>query len=136
MTSGGIQMKKSNTAERLKEIMTKRNLRQVDILELCKPFCAEYGVKLGKNDLSQYISGKASPKQNKLFILSKALGVSSAWLMGFDDVSNEESDHNQSTDKELKVALFGGDGEVTDEMWDEVKKFAQYIKSTYGNKED
>lgn len=129
-------MKKSNTAERLKEIMTKRNLRQVDILELCKPFCAEYGVKLGKNDLSQYISGKASPKQNKLFILSKALGVSSAWLMGFDDVSNEESDHNQSIDKELKVALFGGDGEVTDEMWDEVKKFAQYIKSTHGNKED
>lgn len=129
-------MKKSNTAERLKEIMTKRNLRQVDILELCKPFCAEYGVKLGKNDLSQYISGKASPKQNKLFILSKALGVSSAWLMGFDDVSNEESDHNQSTEKDLKVALFGGDGEVTDEMWDEVKKFAQYIKSTHDDKED
>ena len=27
-----------------------------------------------------------------------------------------------------KVALFGGGKEVTDEMWNEVKRYAQYIK--------
>ena len=31
-------------------------------------------------------------------------------------------------DETLKVALFGGDGEVTDEMWNEVKRYARYIK--------
>lgn len=129
-------MRKSNTAERLKEIMSRRNLRQVDILELCKPFCAEYGVKLGKNDLSQYISGKSAPKPNKLFILSKALGVSGAWLMGFDDYEENQNKKQEDTEKDLKVALFGGDGEVTDEMWEEVKKFAQYIKATHNGNDD
>lgn len=32
------------------------------------------------------------------------------------------------TDDDIKVALFGGDGEVTDEMWEEVKSFAEYVK--------
>ncbi len=31
-------------------------------------------------------------------------------------------------DQSLKVALFGGDTEVTDEMWNEVKRYAAYIK--------
>ena len=31
-------------------------------------------------------------------------------------------------DEELKVALFGGDGEVTEEMWQEVKRFVEFVK--------
>lgn len=30
--------------------------------------------------------------------------------------------------EELKVALFGGGAKVTDEMWDEVIRYAQYVK--------
>lgn len=77
-------MKKSTTSERLKEYMEKYNLKQVDILEKAKPFTAEYGVKLNKNDLSQYVSGKVEPGQEKVFILSKALDVDPAWIMGLD----------------------------------------------------
>lgn len=72
------------TAERLKTIMEDRNLRQVDILRLAKPFCEKFDVKLGRNALSQYLSGKVRPGQKKLTILGLALGVSEAWLMGFD----------------------------------------------------
>lgn len=64
--------------------MTERNLKQVDILNLATPFCQKYGIKLNKNDLSQYVSGKVEPGQNKLYILGQALNVSEAWLMGFD----------------------------------------------------
>lgn len=32
------------------------------------------------------------------------------------------------TDADIKFALFGGDGEITDEMYEEVKKFAAYLK--------
>ena len=53
-------MKKFTTADRLKEIMTKKKIKQVDILEACKPFCEKYNVKLQKNDLSQYVSGKVN----------------------------------------------------------------------------
>ncbi len=72
------------TRERLLEIMKERHLRQVDVLKLCKPYCAEYGIKIYKSELSQYISGKNEPKQKKLLILSKALNVSIPYLMGFD----------------------------------------------------
>ncbi len=72
------------TADRLKKIMSNRNLKQVDILNLCQPYCKKYGVKLAKNDLSQYVSGKAKPRQDKLTVLGKALNVSEVWLMGYD----------------------------------------------------
>ena len=83
-------MKVSNTSLRLKEIMSRRNIRQVDILNAAKPYCAEYGIKLEKNDLSQYVNGKVEPGQEKLTILGLALGVSETWLMGYDVPENRE----------------------------------------------
>lgn len=77
-------MKISNTAERLNEIMTEQSLRQVDILNKCIPYCKKYNIKLGRNDISQYVCGKVEPGQAKLSILSMALGVNEAWLMGYD----------------------------------------------------
>lgn len=64
--------------------MKKNNLRQKDILDLLEPFCKLYDVKFNKSDLSQYISGKSEPNQDKLYILSEALKVNVAWLMGYD----------------------------------------------------
>lgn len=84
-------MKTSNTAERLQYIMRERNYRQVDILEKCKPYCDRYNVKLGRSYLCQCIQGAFEPKQDKLHILSQALGVSEAWLMGFDVPMNGEA---------------------------------------------
>lgn len=81
---GGIFMKTSNTSKRLKEIMDTRGLKQVDILEMAKPYCQKYGIRLGRNDLSQYVSGKVTPGQEKLTILGLALGVTETWLMGYD----------------------------------------------------
>lgn len=77
-------MKSYTTSQRLKQIMSEKNLRQVDILRAAEPYCNKYNTKLGKNDLSQYVSGKVEPGQDKLTILGLALGVSEAWLMGYD----------------------------------------------------
>lgn len=77
-------MREFSTAYRLKQLMDERGLRQVDILKMCEPYCEKYDVKLGKNDLSQYVSGKVEPRQHKLSVLGMALNVSEAWLMGFD----------------------------------------------------
>lgn len=75
---------KVTTSERLKQIMTEKNLRQVDILNRAEPYCKKYGIKLNRNDLSQYVSGKVEPGQFKLSMLGLALNVSEAWLMGYD----------------------------------------------------
>ncbi len=83
-------MKISSTSARLKEIMNEKGLKQVDILIKAKPFCEKYGVRLGKNDLSQYINGKFEPGQEKLTILGLALDVNEAWLMGYDVEKSRE----------------------------------------------
>lgn len=90
-------MEKTNTANRLNQIMNERNIKQVDILRAAKPFCEKYGVKLAKNDLSQYVNGKVEPGQEKLTILGLALNVSEAWLMGFDVPMDRETKKEQPT---------------------------------------
>lgn len=59
-------------------------LQQADILRRAEPYCCKFGVKLTKPDLSQFCSGKVEPKQDKVYILSLAMGVNVAWLMGYD----------------------------------------------------
>lgn len=100
-------MKNENTAIRLRKIMSDRNLRQVDILNLTEPYCKKYDVKMNKSDISQYCSGKTEPNQDKLFILGMALNVSEAWLMGYDvpmERNNFEDQNLIRFDAELEEA--------------------------------
>lgn len=90
-------MKNANTSQRLKQIMSERNLRQADILQAAKPYCERYGIKLAKNDLSQYVNGKVEPGQEKLTILGLALNVNEAWLMGYDVQRERDSKEEQPT---------------------------------------
>lgn len=77
-------MKKHTTAERLKEAMELKGLRQADLIKEAQPYCKKLNVKLGKSIMSQYLSGNVVPGQDKITILSLALNVSEAWLMGYD----------------------------------------------------
>lgn len=86
-------MKATSTAERLQNIMKERNIKQSEIIEKAQPYCKKYGIKLGKNDLSQYVNGKVEPGQKKLSVLALALNVNEAWLMGYD-VPRERARNN------------------------------------------
>lgn len=77
-------MKVSSTAQRIREIMRERGLRQVDILQLAAPVSRKYNIDLTKGNLSMYVTGRVLPGQDKLLILAEALDVSEAWLMGYD----------------------------------------------------
>ena len=78
-----MNMRKKTTADRLREIMESRGLKQIDILELCAPICEREGLQLRKNDISQYVSGKVTPRRDKLAVLAEALAVSEVWLLGY-----------------------------------------------------
>ena len=56
--------------------------------------------------------------------ISSYLGVTVEELLG------EESQKPEVSEEDIKVALFGGDQEVTDEDWAQVKNFVDFIKST------
>ena len=97
-------MTKTTTSERLKQIMSEQGLRQADILERAKPYCEKFGLKLGRNDISQYVSGKVLPKQDKLTLLGYTLNVSEAWLMGYD-VSPSRDVHSNNQEKKPLINL-------------------------------
>lgn len=81
---------KISTGDRLKQLMNERNIKQVDIIAKTKPLSERTGIKISKTDLSQYINNKSEPRQDKLYILAKALNVNEGWLMGFDVPRNRE----------------------------------------------
>ena len=75
------------------------------------------------------------PRSATLSKIADYFGVTTDYLCGKENkkaptVSGERS----VSDDEIKFALFGGDGEITDEMYDEVKRFAAYIKQREANK--
>lgn len=87
-------MKTSTTAQRLKQIMDIRGLKQVDLFDLCFPVAQRYGIKINRSNISQYVNGIVEPNQDKLVVLSEALHVSPAWLMGYDEQGTSEAKSN------------------------------------------
>ena len=62
-------------ADRIKEALNMKGLKQSDLCRL---------TGIPKSAISQYISGAFEPKQDRIYLLSKALNVSETWLMGLD----------------------------------------------------
>lgn len=89
----------STTSDRLKQIMKEKNLKQIDILRLAEPYLKKYGIKLGSNALSNYVTGKVKPKQDKLTVLALALNVSESWLLGADVPMNTVNKHSTLIEK-------------------------------------
>ena len=89
--------KVSNTSKRLQEIMSERGLRQVDIINKCRPYADQYHILIKKAHISLYLKGTVEPNQGKLFILAKALNVSEAWLMGYDVARERQPSQDETT---------------------------------------
>lgn len=79
-----ISMKKCTISQRLKKIMNLMGIKQIDILNKAQPICEKLCIKMGSNDLSQYVTGKVEPSQKKLSVLAEALDTNEVWLMGYD----------------------------------------------------
>lgn len=67
---------------RLIKAMEVRGIKPVDLANL---------TGLSKASISQYINGVYEAKQKALYSLAKALGVSEAWLMGYDVSMDSDS---------------------------------------------
>lgn len=114
-------------AERIREGMEIRNLKQVDIVEK---------TGINKGALSSYLSGKYQPKQNNIYLIAKALDVNEAWLMGHDvpmervssSVSTSQDSISESTSKHKIEILARNLDELPDEDRDKlIKNFEDTI---------
>lgn len=119
---------KGKIAERLKQAIDERGLRQVDLLNLCQPYCEKYGVRIDKPDLSQWLSGRYAPSQSKLTILGLALGVSEVWLLGYD--VPKERDHIKIDVRELTSSEFEivrAARALPDDLLQSLVEYAEYL---------
>ena len=88
--------------------------------------CSACGIP--RASLSDYKNGrKKTLSADTLSRIADYFSVSIDYLVGSATPPADE--------QSLKVALFGGDTAVTDEMWNEVKRYAAFIKEREnGNK--
>ena len=69
-------MTQQTFAERLRQVMAERGLKQADLVHAA----ADCGKKLGKSQVSQYVSGKVEPRANVVALLAAILDVEEGWL--------------------------------------------------------
>ncbi|PTG08627.1 helix-turn-helix domain-containing protein [Staphylococcus chromogenes] len=118
---------KSKISARLKEAMKNKNLKQVDVVAKAKLLESEMGTKISKTDLSQYVNGKVTPGQNKLYVLAKILDVSEAWLLGYDVDDSRISDEKRSEINTLAAHL---DGDYTEEELAKIREYAEMVRKS------
>lgn len=89
-------------ATRIKKALSIRNMTQT---ELCSR------AKISKSSLSEYLSGKYVPRQDKVFILAQALDVDPVWLWGYD-VPMEKKEEPKEKSSPTELQLSEGDKEI------------------------
>lgn len=79
-----------------------------------------------KSTYCGYETEKRQPDVPKIKQLSEILGVPSDYLLETEKAPAHEGER-RATDEEIKFALFDGQP-VTDEQYEEVKRFAKYVR--------
>lgn len=75
------------------------------------------------------------PRYSTVLKIAEHFSVSVDYLLGKENKKAPTvSDERTVSDDDIKFALFGGSDEITDEMYDEVKRFAAYIKQREADK--
>jgi len=72
-----MAQKNSTSRKRIAEMMEILRITQADIVKR---------TGIPKSTLSNYLSGKRTPDQEHLSVLSDPYGINPAWLMGYDTV--------------------------------------------------
>ncbi|HAU84520.1 MAG TPA: aspartate aminotransferase [Lachnospiraceae bacterium] len=82
--------------------MNKQGMKQVDLLRVAE----SQGVKLGKSQISQYVSGKAVPRENIGQFLAETLKVDARWLYGKAEENNRtENDKGLNRNNSIEGAV-------------------------------
>ena len=74
---------------RINEALSIRNMKPIDLAR---------ATGIPKASISQYMSGYVEPKQNRIYLISKALNVREAWLMGYDVPMNRTDNFEDNFD--------------------------------------
>ena len=113
--------RQATIAERIECALRIKGIRQADLCKLAQ---------IPKSSLSQYLRGDFEPKQDRIYLIAKALNVSEAWLMGFDvpmDRAKEKNSPDQiklTEGEKMLLELFRQIPEDAQKMYLEVLRAA------------
>lgn len=82
----------SDFVKRLNQLMTEKNISQNKLAEM---------TGITQSSISDWANGKYKPRQDKVYLLSEALKVSPAYLLGYTD--NENLDQNTTKNDNSKI---------------------------------
>ena len=82
-----VNKRQATIADRIEQGLRIKGMRQADLCKLAK---------IPKSSLSLYLSGAYEPKQDRIYLIAKALNVNEAWLMGFDVPMERTKEKNYS----------------------------------------
>lgn len=99
-------------ANRLKKALDYNNMKPIDLARK---------TNINKSLISSYLSGVCKAKQDKLDIIARTLGVSEAWLMGYDvdmdrewfeekepsEILIDNARYIETTTKTIKIPVLG-----------------------------
>ena len=90
--------------------------------------CTDIG--LNRSAVAKWKAG-GKPNGNTAAKLAQYLGVTTDFLL-----TGQEKPKPKVTDDDIKFALFGGDGEITDAMYEEVRQFAAFVRQREAEKKE
>lgn len=68
---------------RLKNIMSERKITQSELSK-------RTGIR--QSSISDWLNGRYEPKQDKIYLIAQALGVSPSWLLGYDETTSNQTE--------------------------------------------
>ena len=86
--------------------------------------------------ISNWEKGLSRPDADMIQKLCEALQLQPNYFYGTEGASASSGSSRAVSDEDIKFALFGGGGEITDAMYDEVKRFAAFLKQRESGKKE
>lgn len=105
--------------DNIRKVMLKKHISQTEL-------CNKLGIHT--NSFTNWKSGLNASYKKYLPQIADFLGVSVDYLLG------RESAAKNISKEDLKALLFEGEEDITDEMLEEVKRYAKYVVSERKNK--
>ncbi len=109
----------------------------------CTPGKVAKELGINRSTLSMWKTRGVLPNAITIMSISNYFNISPAYLMGNDmakeDITHEDRQKSteqtpkafENFDEQVKFALFNGDTNISDEAYEEVKRFAEFIHEKY-----
>ena len=95
--------------------------------------CTDIG--LNRSAVAKWKSG-GKPNGTTAARLADYFGVTTDYLLEQTEQRAPTESRPAVSDEDIKFALFGGSGEITDAMYEEVKQFAAFLKQREAGKKE